>query len=544
MNLPSVPLAVGLMALAGGPLYGQHEHPAGGSAPSGGAPTLYDNLGSLHREIRTTSPQAQRYFDQGLRLTYAFNHAEAIRSFQYAADLDPACAMCWWGIANALGPNINMPMPPEAYGPAYAAVQRARILAPTTAPRDQALIEAIMVRYSAEAPPDRSALDSAYAEKLRVAARRFPDDPDINALFAESLLDLRPWNQWSRNGTPQPGTLETVAVLEHGLAKNPNHPGLCHFYIHTVEGSPKPERALPCARRLADLMPGAGHLVHMPAHIAFRLGDYATAIAHNQHATEADAVYLGGPHTASIYDVAYKAHNWHFLSVAAAFAGRGALAIDAARRTAESIPFEVAIQEPAVEFWMTIPYFALVRFEKWDEMLDQPEPPPGLRYVKAMWHFGRGMAFLGRGDISGARRNGDSLAAIRAETPENAIAGAQRATVLLGIAGETLAGEIAAHTGDSTEAVGALEEAVVLHGQLSYDEPPPDYFSPRQLLGVELLRQGKPKQAEAVFRSDLKEYRENGWALRGLSLALKAQGRDADAAAAEQRLAKVWEGEK
>ena len=539
LTRPCLALAA-LLCFPPAPLLAQHDHDVMASGDSAGPPPLYRNLGTLHRAIHTSSAGAQKYFDQGLRLTYAFNHGEAIRAFQYAAALDSTCAMCWWGIANALGPNINDPMHPEAVAPAFEAVEHAQRLAGQEGPADRALIEAAAARYVEKPPEDRSPLDSAYADKLRAATKRFPGDPDIGALFAESMLDLRPWNQWKHDGTPQPGTLEAVAALERVIAKYPNHPGACHFYIHAVEGSSRPERAVPCAKRLPALMPGAGHLVHMPAHIALRLGDYAAAIQHNQHAVHADQVYLDGPHTESIYGVAYYAHNWHFLSVAAAFAGRRELALDAARQTAQAIPMEIAKQVPPVEFWLTIPYYAMVRFGMWNELLAEPAPAADLRYANAMWHYGHGMAQVAKGELDLARQDADSLDAIRHAMPPDAAAGIQRADLLLGLAGETLTGQIAAKQGDDAGAVTHLQEAVSLGDQLSYDEPTPEYIPARQFLGTELLRQGKAKAAEAVFREDLKEHRENGWSLDGLARALVAEKRTVEAGAVRERLRRAW----
>lgn len=523
------------------PVFAQEHaehHPA--PAADSGHPPLYDNLGTLHRAVHTSSPEAQKYFDQGLRLTYAFNHAEAVEAFTYATTLDPNCAMCWWGIANALGPNINAPMEATAVAPAAAAAQKAEALAATAGPRDRALIEAQAVRFTADPPADRSPLDSAYADKLRAANKRFPNDPDIGALFGESLLDLRPWAQWKHDGTPEPGTLETVAVLERVITKYPNHPGACHFYIHTVEASHTPERALPCARRLVSLMPGAGHLVHMPAHIALRVGDYAGAIRHNEHAVHADQVYLDGPHTDGIYGVFYYAHNWHFLSTAAAFAGRSALAVDAGRRTAEAVPLEIARQAPVAEYFLPIAWFAMVRFGKWDEMLAEPAPPPELRYTTGMWRFGHGMALLGKDDPVGAQLDLDSLRAIRAATSPDLIMILHPAVKLLGIYEEILAGSLAAHDGDGDQAVEHFEQAVTLEESLNYDEPPPAYIPARELLGREFLRQGKPKEAEAAFLADLRTYRENGWALAGLAQALRAQHKTAGAASVEMRRRRAW----
>jgi len=534
----TLPLTLILLTLSASWASAQHEHHEEEIEP--GPPPLYDNLGKLHRAIRTSSVEAQKYFDQGLRLTYGFNHAEAVRAFEHATELDSACAMCWWGIALALGPNINLPMPPEANATALDAAGRAMALAAGAGPRDKALIEALAARYSADTSRTRARLDSAYATRMRAVAKGFPDDADAGTLFAESMMLLRPWRQWKKNGSPEPGTLEVVATLERLMARFPEHPGACHFYIHAIEASRTPEKALPCATRLPGLMPGAGHLVHMPAHIAMRVGDYSAAILHNEHATRADRAYLDGPHTASIYGVAYNAHNWHFLSSAAAFAGRSALAIEAARKAAAAIPLEVVQADPTVEYWMPLPWLALVRFGRWEDMLAEAPPPRELRYTKAMWHFAHGMALAAMGDEAGATRDADSLAVILSGFPDHAMVASHPAATMLGIASECLAGELAVMRGDDDLALNHLNRAVYLDDGLQYDEPPPSYIPPRQLLGRELLRQEMAKQAEGAFRDDLRQHRENGWSLHGLAQALRAGKRVADAKLVEQRFQKAW----
>jgi tetratricopeptide (TPR) repeat protein len=546
-RLPSLALAT-LLGLATAPLAAQehqHHHPAAAptaeSAPDS-APPLYANLGTLHRAVATRSPLAQRYFDQGLRLTYAFNHAEAVRAFETATRLDSTCAMCWWGIANALGPNINLPMDNAAVPQAWATSERAHELAARETPANRALIEAATARYAPDTTTSRAGLDSAYADKLRAAFRRFPADPDIGALFGESMLDLRPWNQWTRDGKPQPGTLEAVAALERTIRAHPSHVGACHFYIHAVEASSTPERAVPCAQRLPALMPGAGHLVHMPAHIAIRLGDYKAAMAHNRHAVHADQTYFEGPHTESIYGVLYNAHNWHFLSVAAAMIGNRDTALMAARKTAGAVPVEVAREVPSAEYFLPMPYFALVRFERWDEMLAEPAPSADLRYTSAMYRFAHGMALAAKGDTAGAAADRDTLTAIRTAFPAGSMVGLQQVDAMLGIAAGILGGRLAARNGDGNDALASYEEAVRQEDGLSYDEPPPWYLPARQYLGTELLRQGDAKGAEAAFRADLRIYRENGWSLRGLAAALAAEGKKAEEAAVGRRFAAVWEG--
>jgi tetratricopeptide (TPR) repeat protein len=538
----STALVVGLVLMSP-PLAAQgheHQHSDAQSLADSSAPPLYQNLGRLHRTIRTRSILAQRYFDQGLRLTYAFNHAEAVRAFSYATELDSSCAMCWWGIANALGPNINLPMEPGVNTTAWNASQVALSLAAGAGPRDRALIEAQATRYVADSTVDRAVLDSAYVDKMRIVFHRFPDDLDVRALFAESMLDLRPWDQWGKDGTPQPGTREVVAVLEAGLARSLEHPGLCHYYIHAIEASPTPEKAMPCAQRLPRLMPGAGHLVHMPAHIAMRMGDYLQAVRHNQHAVHSDDTYLEGSHAESIYGLVYYTHNWHFLSVAAAMAGMEATATEAARKTAGAFPLDLARKYPHLEFWLPMPYFALLRFERWEEILAEPAPPADLRYATAMWHFARGMAQAMTGQSDLAEADADSVAEVRGTAPAMEAAGLPEAALLLGLAEETLRGTLAARIHDEEEAVRHLQAAVNLEDQLGYEEPNPWYVPARQVLGHELLRLGKAQEAETAYREDLRNNKDNGWSLLGLSLALKAQDKNAAAASVDRRRERAW----
>ena len=512
----------------------QHAHPA--PSATAGVP-LFGDLGTLHHAISTRAPRAQAYFDQGLRLTYGFNHEEAVNSFREAARLDPDCAMCYWGVALALGPNINMPMEAAAEREAYAAVREASRRAPRASPTERAYIAALAKRYGEPAGAERAARDSAYAAAMREVARAHPDDPDALTLFAEALLDLRPWDQWTRSGEPQPGTPEAVEALERVLARDPGHPGACHYYIHTVEASPRPERALPCAERLPSLMPGAGHLVHMPAHVYMRLGMYDRATAANEHAAHADELYLEGRQPTGTYPF-YYAHNLHFLWAASAAEGRSEAALQAARGVAGRVPVELARQLPIAELFIPTPLYALARFGRWEQVLAEPAPPGDLRYSKAMWHHARGLALVGAGRAAEAGAELDSVAAIRRSTPAELVLGMHRATELLGVAEHLLSGRILAARGDGEGAVRELRRAVELEDGLRYDEPPPWYSPARQALGSVLLRAGRAAEAEAVFREDLAIHRDNGWSLFGLARALRAQGKDG--AEVEARFRKSW----
>lgn len=497
---------------------------------------LFSNLGTLHHQVSAT-PAAQRYFDQGLRLMYAFNHEEAINSFREGLRLDPRCAMCHWGIALALGPNINASMDSAFAKEAFDETAVAEALSPGLTEPERAYIGAARRRYSPSAGAKRAGLDSAYAVAMRALANRYPDDPDAAALFAESMLDLSPWDNWTPAGEPKPGTQEIVTTLERALAFAPNHPGLCHFYIHTVEASLTPERAIPCAERLGGLMPGAGHLVHMPAHIYLRVGRYADATMANQHAAHTDEIYLADRPTQGAYPF-YYAHNLDFLRAATMMEGRSAEAIKAAHDLVARIPTQMALTNPSLEFFTTAYLGALARFGKWSEILAQPAPAPGLRYGRAVWHYARGLALTGTGRIVEAGGESDSVGAAAAALPADFILGLHSGKSLLGIAHHALLGEIALRQGRATDAVPHLEEAVRLQDALRYDEPAPWYYPVRESLGAALLAAGRAGDAERVFTEDLRRNPNNGWSLYGLAASLKAQGRDDSDA--RRRFAAAW----
>jgi tetratricopeptide (TPR) repeat protein len=497
---------------------------------------LFSNLGTLHHQV-TATPSAQRYFDQGLRLMYAFNHDEAINSFREGLRLDPRCAMCHWGIALALGPNINASMDLALEKQAFDEAAAAEGLGPRLTEPERYYIAAAKQRYSPSAGANRTRLDSAYATAMRELANRYPSDPDAAALFAESMLDLSPWDNWTPAGDPKPGTLEIVATLERGLAFAPNHPGLCHFYIHTVEASLTPERAIPCAERLAALMPGAGHLVHMPAHIYMRVGRYADATMANEHAAHTDETFLADRQPKGMYPY-YYAHNLDFLRAAAMMEGRSAEAIKAARDLVARIPTEVAVAVPAVELYTTAYFGALARFGKWSEILGQPEPVAGLRYGRGIWHYARGLALAATGRFAEAETESDSVAAAVANLPAGFTLGYHNGKSLLGIAHHALLGEIALRRGRAADAVPHLEEAVRLQDALRYDEPTPWYYPVRESLGAALLAAGRAGDAERVFTEDLRRNPNNGWSLYGLAASLKAQGRDESDA--RRRFAAAW----
>jgi len=503
---------------------------------------LLDNLGDFHRTITTDSEEAQAYFDQGLVLAYGFNHELAIQSFQEALTHDPECAMCYWGIAWALGPNINLPMDPALNGDAWAALEQAQALAEDASPVEQAFIEALAARYSEEAPKNRADLDLAFAEAMGQVAEQYPDDADALTIYAEALMDLAPWNFWTADGEPTEYTERILTTLEAVLAIDPNHPAANHYYIHATEASKDPGRALESAHRLETLVPGAGHLVHMPAHTYWRVGRYAEAVRANQHAAHTDETAVAGmpdPGSYNFYSVAYYPHNIHFESVAAAMMGDSATAIDAARRLVDAIPEQAYQDLPFFEDFRPMPYQALVRFGRWQEMIDEPAPGEQLPFATAFWHYARGVALAKMGRVDEAR---EELAAVEEAKSNPAFEGLIMASFAsaeqnLDMAAGILAAAIASAEGDAGEAVSQLEAAVAIQDSLPYIEPPAWYFPIRQLLGAELLTAGRAAEAEAVYRKDLEQYPANGWSLFGLHQALEVQ-----TATLQEAFTTAWSG--
>lgn len=504
------------------------------------APPLFDNLGSLHHPITTTSEQAQRYFDQGLRLVYAFNHEEAIRSFEAAAHLDSQAAMPYWGIALALGPNINSTMEKKDEHRAVEMVQKARRLADRTTPGEQAYIEALVARYVSRKGTKRKGLDEAYAKAMRSVAQRFPEDDDAATLFAEALMDLRPWDFWKQDGRPQPGTDEIVTTLEAVLARNHDHPGACHYYLHAVEASSQPERALPCAERLPGLMPGAGHLVHMPAHIYMRVGKYHEAVERNQQAAHIDEQYLAGQHPTGEYADGYYTHNLHFLWASLAMEGRNVEAMKAARNLTATITEEEARKNRGKELYLPTPIFSMIRFGRWEELLREPPPPKGLRLMEGMWRLGRGLALVATGRLPGAEGEHVVLAGLTKQIRRDRTAEEKTERALLKIAERVLSGEIAARRQHYNDAIRLFEDAIKIEEALPYSEPPLWPLSVRHHLGTTLLLAGRPSEAEAAYHADLLRYPDNGWALIGLIQSLRAQQKNDQAAEAEDRFKKAW----
>lgn len=521
-----------------------------GAPPAARAPELLSGLGDHRRPITTSSPEAQRYFDQGLALIYGFNHDAAVRSFDWALTLDPSCAMCAWGKATALGPNINLPLGPDVAPAAYAAAQQAKALAPLATPVEQALIAAVAARYTETYSEDRAALDLQYANAMREVRKQFPEDVDVAVLTAEALMNLYPWSYWTRDAKPKEHTLELLGLLEWAMEREPSHLGANHYYIHAVEEH-FPERAEKVADRLVALAPDAGHLVHMPGHIYYRVGRYQDAAAVNVKAIAADEAYFARCRPGDFYRAAYYPHNIHFLWAAAATEGQSTEALSTARSLAAKVEAYHA-ELPLVEEFLAIPVLTLVRFGKWDAVLGEPAPPEGPEgsrptarrsYQSAIWHYARGVAYARTQRTAEADAELALVrAAVKAKANEELLLAGNTATAaaLLAIGEAHLEGEIAAAKGDTNAAVAALERAVALQDALIYMEPPPWYFPTRQALGAVLLEAGRAKEAEAVYRADLEEWPKNGWSLFGLSRALLAQRKSDEAAWAEQGFSRAW----
>jgi len=505
---------------------------------------LLSGMGDHHHAITTDDAMAQRFFDQGLALAYGFNHKEAERSFREVARLDPECAMAYWGIALVLGPNINAAMDEAEVANAFTAIQKALELATNASAKEQAYINALAKRYAPQPVADRKPLDEAYAQAMKEVAQRYPDDPDAAALAAEALMDLHPWDFWERDGQPKSWTSEIIALLETGLQQWPNHPGFNHFYIHTIEASNEPERAMASADRLQTLVPGAGHLVHMPAHIYIRTGRYIDAIIANENAVKADSGYITQCHAQGMYPVAYVPHNHHFLSAAATMAGNSQKALSAAHHMAMQQDAKL-MREPGygtLQHYFTIPLYAMIKFGKWEEILQSSPPDADLLYPNGVWHFARGMAFTRTGKLGEAAAELEKLNTIAADTAllHVTIWDINTTYDLMQIARTTLAGELAAKHGKFDDAIAQLRKAVEFEDNLTYDEPPPWYFPARHNLGAVLLESGRAAGAQKVFAEDLMKYPENGWSLFGLQQSLAAQGKSAEAAAVQSRLTAAW----
>jgi tetratricopeptide (TPR) repeat protein len=507
---------------------------------------LWTNLGTISYPVTTASPEAQRYFDQGLRLAFGFNHAEARRAFRKAQQIDPTCAMCYWGEALVLGPNINAPMEASAAAPAMAAVTRAKELGTTARPHEQALIDALAQRYAADPAADRKTLDSAYADAMMDVAKRYPADTEIAVLTAEALMDLSPWDYWQAGGTePKGHTAEIVRMLEGVMNRNPDHIGAIHYYIHMVEASDRPERAVPGADRLASFDLGAGHLVHMPSHIYYRVGRYLDSLEANRRAVATDEAYLNSIGTAGIYPGAYFPHNIHFLMASAQMAGDGPAAVTAAEKLQATVTEESARTVPWVQPIMAAPYFAHAQFSKPDAVMAVAAPSDEFPFVKAMWHYARGVAQAASGDVAGARREVDAITTLERTADFSGLesAGVPAATVLE-LSRHVVQARIAQAQGDRDTAIAEFTTAAELEGKLPYMEPPFWYYPVQQSLGAALLQAGRIDEAEQAFATSLTRSRNNGWALFGLMKVHEARGDREAAKEAEANLERAWAGDR
>ena len=516
------------------------------SAAIAGEPVapLLDGMGAYSRETGSNAKLAQRYFDQGMVLTWGFNPAEAARSFAAATRADPSCAICWWGLAWSLGPNINSDMLPADAPRVRAALDRALALAPRARAQDRGLVEALAVRHPRSGAP--GAIDEeGYAQAMLALAGRHPNDADIETLAAEALLNLHPYDWWDSNGKPQPWTADIDRLLSMALAANPNHPGANHYLVHVMESSRTPGRGATAAKALETVAPGSGHLVHMPAHIYMRVGRYAEASAANQRSIKADERYVAQVQAQGAYLVGYAAHNHHFLWASAAMEGRSRVALDAARVTYRVAcgPNPGDLRTGTLQHYYALPYYALVRFGRWDEILkDTPPPDVTAPYPLAIWHFARGMALLRTGKISDAKKELAILERVAADPAikDVKVKNINFAGSLARIAVLTLAGEIALAEGKSEVGLKRLAEASAIEDTLEYDEPHLWLAPTRHALGAALLAAGRPADAERVYREDLVHYPENGWSLYGLARALAAQGRVDDARKAESAYRAAW----
>jgi tetratricopeptide (TPR) repeat protein len=537
--MPAMPGRQGAMLMIG-PMPSVYA----GEADKPGAP-VFQGLGAHHHPISTHNAQTQAFFDQGVNLLFGFNHAEAIRSFREAARLDPDCAMCWWGVAFALGPNINLPMPPDAVAPAWASLQKARALEVKASPEEVAWIEALASRYSEDPKANRHALDEAFANAMGDLWRTYPDDLDAGTFDAEAMMDTQPWDYWQPDGkTPKGHALEIVSTLENIIGREPNHPGALHLYLHAVEATTTPERAEAAADRLLKLMPGAGHIVHMPSHIYYRIGRYADAARVNELAAEVDEQYIAACKAQGYYPAGYYGHNIHFLWTSSEMAGRYHAAIDAARRLVKAVDaYNLAANLPQAELYAFTPLVTELRFEKWDAVLAEPPPPKTLVLDRVVDIYAKGSAHAALGDLKAALADRDELAAVIAVSDFSRYdTSGMPGTTMAKLSLQLLDGELSRARGDLATAVEHFRAAYDLQLSMPYTEPPWWHQPVAHVLGAALLDDHRPAEAEKVYRESLDFYRGDGWALFGLAQALKAEGKTAEAADVRRQFDAAWVG--
>lgn len=558
MNKPRpfvLPFAAALLALAIGACR-QAETPVAAAVPAPAVSppemaligaNLLEGLGNHHFPVSSTHPEVQRWFDQGLMLAFGFNHDAAERSFLKATELDPACAMCWWGAALVLGPHVNATMDPQDNADAWSRLQRARTLAPKASERERAFIQTLSARYADNPPEDRRALDEAYAAATRELVRQRPDDLDAAVLHAEAMMDLQPWDYYDAQYRPKGHTAEVVSTLESVMSRDPDHAGALHLYVHAVEASANPERGAAAADRLRTLVPGSGHLVHMPSHIYARVGRWHDAVLANQRAVEADDAYLAvcRGNTQGVYPLGYVPHNHHFLWFASSMEGNGALAREAAAKTAERTDLPELMREEGFaglqHYWMT-PWFDRVRFGRWDEIAAAANPAPDLPYVTAIWHYAQGMAAVRQSRMDDAQRHLDALRRHAVDPAMDKLTMWDRYPLAhaVKIAERSVAAELAAARGEHAAAISALREAVAIEDAIPYDEPPGWHAPVRHTLGAVLLDAGRAGEAEQVYREELQRNPGNGWSLFGLARSLELQGKTDEAAAVRKDFDRAW----
>ncbi len=530
-------LTIILLVCLSGPVFAQHSGMKMDAAEK--PPALNSGLGSLHHPVTTNNPEAQRWFDQGMALVFAFNHDEAVRSFKRAAELDPKLAMAHWGEALALGPNINQEIDPVREKAAYEAVQKALALAPAASENERTYIAALAKRYSIDPKADLKKLDADYKHAMSELAKIYPDDLDAAVLYAEASMDLRPWKLWTPEGKPAPDTEEIVAVLESVLKRNPNHAGAIHYYIHTIEASPNPERALAYAPRLGELMPAAGHIVHMPAHIYERTGDYEKAAQSNRDAAAADRAYIKESGAHGLYPLMYYSHNLHFLAIANTMEGRLTDSLLAARLLEENV--SPALKEmPMLEGFMTVRPLILEQFGRWDDILKMHPPDPAYFGLTAIDHFARGMAYASLNDSAHADEQQKLFAEAVSKIPADASFGLNPASKVMSIGTAVLSSRIAATKDDRKTALDMLRRAVAVEDSLAYDEPQTWIHPVREMLGGALLQYGDFAGAEQVFRTDLENNKRNGRSLFGLMESLKAQKKEYAAGLVQREYEMAW----
>jgi tetratricopeptide (TPR) repeat protein len=541
LTLLAILLALGISTLALCESTFSQGHPAPAKAKSA---TLMTGYGNWHHPVSTKNAQAQAFFDQGLRLIYAFNHSEGMRSFQRAAELDPNLAMAYWGIAEAVGPNYNDPASQDRFVQAHAAIEKAQTLADDASESDKAYIAALAKRFPADPKSDLRDAAEQYRDAMRDVVKLFPDDLDAATLFAEAGMNLHPWGLWRPDGTPEEGTEEIVATLESVIRREPNHFGAVHYYIHSVEASSSPERALAGANRLAQLAPAAGHIVHMPAHIYIRTGDYEAALKTNQKAALADQAYIKAGAPEGIYSMMYYSHNLHFIAMAAAMNGNYLESRRGAQMLAANVGPHVK-DMPLLEGFMTVPLAVEVRFHKWNEILKAPQPDPAMHAATVFWHFARGLALAGTGKLDEAEAEHTIVAEAREKTPPEAIFQMpinNKTKDILKIAENVLGAKISLKKNDMDAAVNQLLAAVAVQDSLKYDEPQDWFYPVRESLGAVLLKIGDDAGAEEVFRADLERNPRNPRSLFGLEQALKAQQRTYDAGFVRKQFDANWKG--